>query len=126
MLEKNKIGLARALVRRNSSPVFCAMVPQVMSMRDWILILFNYVTLPRQRRWKRADGANRLASISSFSRSQTTSGHLRSMKNSEVRWIYFILASPSYLVFYASLSLGGFQRGGERMGRQVANQERIL
>ena len=48
------------------------------------------------------------------------------MKNSEVRWICFILALLSYLVFYASLSLGGFQRGSERMGRQVANQERIL
>ncbi|KAF8835667.1 Ku DNA-binding complex, Ku70 subunit [Paxillus ammoniavirescens] len=28
MLEKNKIGLALALTRRNATPVFCAMVPQ--------------------------------------------------------------------------------------------------
>lgn len=29
MLEKDKIGLALALVRRNATPVFCALVPQV-------------------------------------------------------------------------------------------------
>lgn len=29
MLEKDKIGLVLALVRRNATPVFCALVPQV-------------------------------------------------------------------------------------------------
>ena len=29
MLEKDKIGLVLALVRRNTTPAFCALVPQV-------------------------------------------------------------------------------------------------
>ncbi|KAI6043106.1 SPOC like C-terminal domain-containing protein [Pisolithus marmoratus] len=34
MLEKRKIGLVRALVRRNSSPVFCAMLPQAEKVEE--------------------------------------------------------------------------------------------
>ncbi|KIM53000.1 hypothetical protein SCLCIDRAFT_18053 [Scleroderma citrinum Foug A] len=34
MLEKKKIGLARVLVRRNSSPVFCAMLPQAEKVEE--------------------------------------------------------------------------------------------
>jgi ATP-dependent DNA helicase 2 subunit 1 len=29
MIEKKKIGLVLALMRRNAAPVFCAMLPQV-------------------------------------------------------------------------------------------------
>jgi ATP-dependent DNA helicase 2 subunit 1 len=32
MLKKDKIGLVLALLRRNSSPVFCAMLPQVTNI----------------------------------------------------------------------------------------------
>ncbi|KIK96288.1 hypothetical protein PAXRUDRAFT_826120 [Paxillus rubicundulus Ve08.2h10] len=34
MLEKNKIGLALALTRRNTTPVFCAMVPQAETVEE--------------------------------------------------------------------------------------------
>ncbi|KAI6109983.1 SPOC like C-terminal domain-containing protein [Pisolithus sp. B1] len=34
MLEKRKIGLVRALVRRNSSPVFCALLPQAEKVEE--------------------------------------------------------------------------------------------
>ncbi|KIJ62975.1 hypothetical protein HYDPIDRAFT_114120 [Hydnomerulius pinastri MD-312] len=34
MLEKDKIGLVLALVRRNATPVFCAMVPQAETVED--------------------------------------------------------------------------------------------
>lgn len=34
MLEKGKIGLVRALVRRNSSPVFCALLPQAEKVEE--------------------------------------------------------------------------------------------
>lgn len=34
MLDKRKIGLVRALVRRNSSPVFCALLPQAEKVEE--------------------------------------------------------------------------------------------
>ena len=33
MIKKERIGLVLALTRRNASPVFCAMVPQVLNLR---------------------------------------------------------------------------------------------
>ena len=64
MLEKNKIGLVLAVTRRNATPTFCALVPQV----DAVLLALpvaNLVAYFRQKRWKREDGVNLLDSISS-------------------------------------------------------------
>lgn len=33
MINKKKIAIALALTRRNSSPIFCAMLPQVSASR---------------------------------------------------------------------------------------------
>jgi len=38
MISKKKIGIALALTRRNSSPTFCAMLPQAGSMTMFVII----------------------------------------------------------------------------------------
>ena len=44
MIKKNKIGLVLALPRRNSSPVFCALLPQVLnSYQSGHVIFLTYL-----------------------------------------------------------------------------------
>lgn len=84
MLEKDKIGLVLALVRRNATPVFCALVPQV----DDIYLLARSLTskhIFRQKQWKRAGGMNLLDSISSLCLLLTTSALHPLPKRSEAR-----------------------------------------
>ena len=39
MLSQSKVAIVRALLRRNSSPIFCAMVPQVPSPPPYFFVL---------------------------------------------------------------------------------------
>jgi ATP-dependent DNA helicase 2 subunit 1 len=45
LLKKKKIGLTLVVTRRNSSPVFCAMVPQVKSFQNYFLRPILFLTI---------------------------------------------------------------------------------
>src|SRR5882762_10644262 len=42
MIKRNKFGLVLALIRRNSSPVFCALLPQASVYPSRYLMTFNF------------------------------------------------------------------------------------
>jgi ATP-dependent DNA helicase 2 subunit 1 len=82
MLKKKKIGICLALTRRNASPVFCAMLPQVHT--------HAFGQGPeahdcRRSQRTRAGGTTRPGSTSFRSRSRTTSARRRLNKPSAVR-----------------------------------------
>lgn len=88
MLEKGKIGLVLALVRRNATPVLCTLVPQV----DDVYLLSRLLIskhIFRQKQWKRAGGVNPRDSISSSCLSLTTSELHPLPKRSEARQLIF-------------------------------------
>ena len=47
MVKKKKIGLVLTLFRKNSTPSFCAMLPQVLNINE-LLLLLNYPTHRRK------------------------------------------------------------------------------
>jgi hypothetical protein len=88
MLTKQKIGLVLALTRRNASPVFCALLPQVTYRSPYsVFCIAEAHANARQKKRMKGDGTNLLGSISFRSPSRTISEPHRSRNHIVVRSI---------------------------------------
>src|SRR5262245_52786703 len=94
MLKKKKTGLVLTLMRRNSSPLFCALVPQVRVYLNTCIFRHSECTLTRQKKLMKEGGTSRLVFTSYLYRSRMTYVVLQFRRDSEV-----LLCIPTSLSF---------------------------